>query len=48
MIQARVQEAKKLGFSTCVIPSVCTESVKEIAGIRVIGVDNVGDAIDLL
>ena len=48
MIQARVQEAKKLGFTTCIIPAVCMESVKEIAGIKVIGVSSVGEAIDLL
>ncbi len=44
MMQARVQEAKKLGFTTCIIPAVCADSVKEISGIRVIGVNNVGEA----
>lgn len=48
MIPARVQEAKKLGFTTCVIPSVCLESVKEITGIRIIGVSHVGEAMDLI
>ncbi len=48
MVQARVQEAKKLGFTLCVIPSVCMDSVKEIKGIRIIGVKNVREAIDLL
>lgn len=47
-IQARVQEAKKLGFTTCVIPSVCMDSVQEITGIRIIGVKTVGDAVNLL
>lgn len=47
-IQARVQEAKKLGFTTCVIPSVCRDSVKEITGIKIIGVGTVGDAMNLL
>ena len=47
-IQTRVQEAKKLGFTTCVIPKVCLESVKEIKGIQVIGVSNVREAVDLL
>lgn len=45
MIQARVQEAKKLGFTTCIIPSVCVDSVKEISDIRIIGVKTVADAI---
>lgn len=48
MIQARVQEAKKLGFTTCVIPQVCMESVKEITGIRIIGVKSVREAADIL
>ncbi len=47
-IQVRVQEAKKLGFTTCVIPSVCMDSVQEITGIRIIGVKTVGDAVNLL
>lgn len=47
-IQTRVQEAKKLGFTTCVIPKVCMESVKEIKGIKIIGVGNVREAIDLI
>lgn len=48
MVQARVQEAKKLGFTSCVIPKVCMESVKDITGIKVIGAGSVADAIDLL
>ena len=47
-IQTRVQEAKKLGFTTCVIPKLCLESVKEIKGIQVIGVSNVREAVDLI
>ncbi len=47
-IQARVQEAKKLGFTTCVIPFVCMDSVREISEIKIIGVKSVGDAMDLL
>lgn len=47
-IQVRVQEAKKLGFTTCVIPFVCMESVREVTGIRIVGVRTIGDAINLL
>ena len=47
-IQTRVQEAKKLGFTTCVIPKVCIDSVKEVKGIKVIGVSNVSEAMDLI
>lgn len=48
MVPARVQEAKKLGFTTCIIPYVCMDSVKEIKGIRIIGVKNVGEAVDII
>lgn len=48
MVPSRVQEAKKLGFTTCIIPAVCQDSVKEISGIRIIGVSNVGEAMDLI
>lgn len=47
-IQARVQEARKLGFTSCVVPSVCLESVKEIKGIKITGVKTVKDAMNLL
>lgn len=48
MVPGRVQEAKKLGFTTCVVPSVCLEGVKEISGIKVVGVCNVSEAVDLI
>lgn len=48
MVQGRVQEAKKLGFTTCIIPYVCLESVKEIKDIKIIGVNNVREAMDLI
>ena len=48
MVPNRVQEAKKLGFTTCIVPSVCLEGVKEISGIKVIGVSNVSEAVDLI
>ena len=48
MVQARVQEAKKLGFTTCIVPRAGMDVLKDISGIRVIGVGSVADAIDLL
>lgn len=48
MPEQRVTEAKKLGFETCLIPSVSKEMVKEIKGIKVVGVKTVNDAINLL
>ncbi len=48
----RVQEAAKLGFTTCVLPQVCvaacTEGGKEWKGMKLIGVKSVRDAIDLI
>lgn len=48
MIENRVQEAKKLGFTGCVVPKGCYERVKNIEGIKVIPVSNVKEAIDLI
>lgn len=48
MVEQRIMEAKKLGFTTCVVPAVCLESVKDIEGIKVTGVRSVRDAIDLI
>lgn len=48
MIENRVNEAKKLGFTTCVIPKGCYERVKDIEGIKIIAVSSVAEAIDLI
>lgn len=48
MIENRVLEAKKLGFTSCVIPSSCMERVKNIEGMKIIPVSNVKEAIDLI
>ena len=48
MPEQRVQEAKKLGFETCIMPSVSLESVKNIQGIKIVGVKNINEAIQLL
>ena len=48
MMPARIQEARKLGFTTCIIPSVCVDSVKEIQGIKIQGVKSVMDAMQLI
>ncbi len=48
MIQARVQEARKLGFTTCIVPAVNQDSIKGEEGIRIVGVRGVGEAIALL
>lgn len=48
MAQKRVQEAKKLGFSACILPKANADSVKDIEGIKIIGVSNVAEAIDYM
>ena len=48
MIENRVAEAKKLGFTTCVIPKSCDERTKNIEGIKIIPVSGVAEAIDLI
>ena len=48
MPEQRVAEAKKLGFETCIIPEVSKDMVKGIQGIKVIGVKNINDAMQLL
>lgn len=48
MARQRVQEAKKLGFTTCILPAVCMEGLSEEKDMKVIGVRSVRDAIDLI
>ena len=45
MAEQRVSEAKKLGFETCIMPAVSVDSVKNIKGIKIIGVKNINEAI---
>lgn len=42
---ARVREAKKLGFQTVVLPSVCLKSVGKVEGIRLVGVRTIRDVM---
>lgn len=48
MAEKRVQEAKKLGFTTCVLPAANADTLKEIKGICIVGVMSVQDAIALI
>lgn len=48
MAEQRVKEAAKLGFQTCILPKSNAMNMKEVAGIRMIGVGNVKEAIDLI
>ncbi len=44
----RVLEAKKLGFHTCILPKSAMEDVKNIEGIKCIGVSSVLDVVDYI
>ncbi len=48
MAQQRVAEAEKLGFTTCIVPKVCAKDCSRNNGIKVIGVNNIQEAIDVL
>ena len=48
MPEQRVVEAKKLGFTTCIMPEVSREVVKNIKGIKFIGVKTINDALTVL
>ena len=45
MADQRVQEAKKLGFGTVVLPEVCRSSVGKVEGINLVYVSQIRDAI---
>lgn len=48
MIEQRIQEAVKLGFTTCVIPKVCLRQIRKMKDVKIIGVASIQDAIDLI
>lgn len=48
MIEQRIQEAAKMGFTTCIIPKVCVKQVKNKEKVKILGVSSVQDAIDFI
>ncbi len=44
----RVQEAKKLGFDTVILPSVCMGQIEDAGDVKLLGVGSVRDAVRLL
>lgn len=48
MVDKRVLEAKKLGFTKCIIPKVSLKEVEEIEGIEIVGVRNLLDLSKIL
>ena len=45
MAQQRVQEAKKLGFTTVLMPEVSVKSVTQTEGVRIVGLKTVKEAV---
>ena len=41
----RVAEAKKLGFSTCILPKASLKGMKNAEGMKLIGVSHIGEAV---
>ncbi|MDE5867141.1 MAG: DNA repair protein RadA, partial [Lachnospiraceae bacterium] len=41
MIEQRVREAVKMGYTTCIIPQVCVKQLKNIKDVRIIGVSSI-------
>jgi DNA repair protein RadA/Sms len=48
MAQQRVQEAKKLGYETVIMPRVNLDGLDNIEGIKLIGVGGIGEAIETI
>mgnify|MGYP002771464026 FL=1 len=48
MAGQRVKEAAKLGFTTCILPATNASNIEPIDGMRLLGVKNVKEAIDLI
>ncbi len=46
--RARVAEAKKLGFTTCILPKVSLKGMDPVDGIELIGVDNLREAAEVI
>ncbi len=48
MVEQRVAEARKLGFSTCILPQVCLKNLSNVGDIKLIGVKTVREAINCI
>lgn len=46
--EQRVNEAKKMGFTTCIVPKSNMDSIKKLEGIKVIGVSNLVQALEYI
>lgn len=48
MIEQRIQEIAKMGYTTCIVPKGCVKQIKNKENIKIVGVSSVQDAIDLI
>jgi len=48
MAKQRVMEAKKLGFTSCILPEVCLKDVGRVEGMRLVGISSVADALQCI
>lgn len=48
MAEQRAKEAAKLGFTTCILPASNATNIADIQGMRLLGVSNIKEAIDLI
>ncbi len=48
MAKQRVAEAEKLGFDTCILPAVCAAECKKGSKMKIVGVENIQDAVEYL
>ena len=48
MADVRVQEAAKLGFTTCILPKSNLKGLKAPDGIEIVGISNLKEAADLI
>ena len=48
MADRRVQEAARLGFTTCVVPKGCMSDIREHKGIKVISAASVADVLNIM
>lgn len=48
MAEQRVQEAKKLGFTRCILPTVCMKTVGNVDGMELVPVSNVFEAMQAI
>lgn len=46
MVEQRIAEAKKLGFSDCILPNVCLRKDMHTGGMKLVGVSNVAEAVE--